>query len=46
MRNVEAGPGVGEQLQSMTKATGAALVSFGEQTFVIRSRERASTSTR
>jgi len=35
MRNLEAAPGVGEELQSMTKATGAALVSFGEQTFVV-----------
>lgn len=40
MRNLEAGPGVGEELQSMTKATGAALVSFGEQTFVVVEVER------
>ena len=35
MRNLEAAPGVGAELQAMTKATGAALVRFGEQTFVI-----------
>ena len=40
MQNLEAGPGVGEELQSMTRATGAALVSFGEQTFVIVEVER------
>src|SRR5437867_1892661 len=40
MRNLEAAPGVGEELQSMTKATGAALVSFGEQTFVVVEVER------
>jgi len=40
MRNLEAAPGIGEELQSMTKATGAALVSFGEQTFVIVEVER------
>ncbi len=40
MRNLEAGPGIGEELQSMTKATGAALVSFGEQTFVVVEVER------
>lgn len=45
MRNLEAGPGIGEELQSMTKATGAALVSFGEQTFTVVEVERASAST-
>ena len=40
MRNLEVAPGVGEELQSMTKATGAALVSFGEQTFVVVEVER------
>ena len=42
MRNLEAAPGIGEELQSMTKATGAALVSFGEQTFVVVEVERES----
>lgn len=40
MRNLEAGPGIGEELQSMTKATGAALVRFGEHTFVVVEVER------
>ena len=40
MRKLEAGPGLGRELQSMTKTTGAALVSFGEQTFVIVEVER------
>ena len=44
-RNLEAAPGVGEELQSMTKATGAALVSFGGQTFVVVEVERASANT-
>jgi hypothetical protein len=40
MRNLEAATGVGEELQAMTKATGAALVRFGEQTFVVVEVER------
>ena len=45
MRELEAKPGFGEELQSMTKATGAALVSFGGQTFVVVEVERASANT-
>jgi hypothetical protein len=45
MRDLEAAPGVGEELRSMTKTTGAALVSFAEQTFVVVEVERASAST-
>jgi hypothetical protein len=40
MANTEVKPAFGKELQAMTDATGAALVRFGERTFVVVEVER------
>jgi hypothetical protein len=40
MANPEVKPAIGKELQAMTDATGAALVRFGERTFVVVEVER------